>query len=304
LGTIWEVPDALWEKILPMLPEFWPRKRTGRRTADWQALNVIIFRMHTGCQWEQLPRQVRPQEYRPRLVPALVRRWRHQTDLDGPGRGCEELSGVDWRWQNSDASLGKTLGRVLNLSAPRLAHRDVRMVGSQIKAGALRSGDTEEFLNSTRLVKVSCLECAFRGHISVVAQSDHDLRGDSIIEYQQGCSNLAECGSMILTAHNTFERARIARRIREALRLIGIGHAELSEVLFVGLLGTVAEPTLHEPIFPHETLQRNALRLSFNGGHHQRQFRCAASEKNPLALGSWCATLKGRRKLGWWAVVC
>ena len=23
-----------------------------------------------------------------------------------------------------------------------------------------------------------------------------------------------------------------------------------------------------------------------------------------LALGRWCATLKGRRKLGWWAVVC
>ena len=28
LGTIWEVPDALWEKILPILREFWPKKPT------------------------------------------------------------------------------------------------------------------------------------------------------------------------------------------------------------------------------------------------------------------------------------
>src|SRR5437764_1360255 len=26
LGTIWEVPDALWEKILPILRVFWPKK--------------------------------------------------------------------------------------------------------------------------------------------------------------------------------------------------------------------------------------------------------------------------------------
>jgi hypothetical protein len=30
-GTIWEVPDDMWEKILPILMEFWPRKRTDRR---------------------------------------------------------------------------------------------------------------------------------------------------------------------------------------------------------------------------------------------------------------------------------
>jgi hypothetical protein len=48
LGTIWEVPDALWEKILPILLEFWPKKPTGRRHADWRAaLNGIIFRMRT-----------------------------------------------------------------------------------------------------------------------------------------------------------------------------------------------------------------------------------------------------------------
>src|SRR5215470_18380766 len=58
LGTIWEVPDSLWERVLPILEEYWPAQATGRHHADWrQALNGIIFRMRSGCQWEQLPRK-------------------------------------------------------------------------------------------------------------------------------------------------------------------------------------------------------------------------------------------------------
>ena len=94
LGTIWEVPDDLWEKILPILREFWPKKPTGRRTANWRAaFNGIIFRMRTGCQWEQLAPQVRPQEHRPRLVPALVRRRGHGTDLGRPRRRVRRVGG-------------------------------------------------------------------------------------------------------------------------------------------------------------------------------------------------------------------
>jgi hypothetical protein len=61
LGTIWEIPDALCKKILPILLEFWPRKPTGRRNADWcAALNGIIFRMRSGRQRGQLPRKFGP----------------------------------------------------------------------------------------------------------------------------------------------------------------------------------------------------------------------------------------------------
>ncbi len=61
LGTIWEVPDALWERILPLLREYWPASHTGRRHADWRkALNGIIFRMRSGCQWDQLPAKFGP----------------------------------------------------------------------------------------------------------------------------------------------------------------------------------------------------------------------------------------------------
>ena len=107
LGTIWEIPDDLWEKIQPILQEFWPKKPTGRQTANWRkALNGIIFRMRTGCQWDQLPEQVRPQEHRPRLVPAVGRR----RVMEGSGR-CWSPSATNsagsWQWQSADAMLGK-----------------------------------------------------------------------------------------------------------------------------------------------------------------------------------------------------
>ena len=101
LGTIWEVPDALWEKIRPVLLEFWPRKTTGRRTADWRAaLNGIIFRMRTGCQWEQLPRQFGPKStvhdwFQRRCEGrVMVRIWAVLV------AECDELGAVDWRWQS------------------------------------------------------------------------------------------------------------------------------------------------------------------------------------------------------------
>src|SRR4051794_15802754 len=46
LPTLWQIPDALWERIEPILFEFWPKKPTGRKVADWRKmLNAIIFRM-------------------------------------------------------------------------------------------------------------------------------------------------------------------------------------------------------------------------------------------------------------------
>src|SRR4051794_9861934 len=61
LATIWEVTDDLWRRIEPILLDFWPRKPTGRRVANWRTMiNGIIFRMRSGCQWDQLPERFGP----------------------------------------------------------------------------------------------------------------------------------------------------------------------------------------------------------------------------------------------------
>lgn len=61
LPTIWRVPDELWEKIEPILAKYDPPKNTGRRRIDQRAaLDAIIFRLRTGCQWNHLPPRSSP----------------------------------------------------------------------------------------------------------------------------------------------------------------------------------------------------------------------------------------------------
>ena len=56
LGTIWEVPYELWAQLASVLAEADPPKHTGRPRIDPRAtLNAILFRLCSGCQWNQLP---------------------------------------------------------------------------------------------------------------------------------------------------------------------------------------------------------------------------------------------------------
>jgi putative transposase len=58
LPTIWEVPDDAWEKIEAILLDTYPPKPTGRPRIDFRAaLDGIIFRLRSGCQWNHLPRR-------------------------------------------------------------------------------------------------------------------------------------------------------------------------------------------------------------------------------------------------------
>ncbi len=57
-STIWQVPDALWEQIVPLLVELDPPQRRGRKRIDPRAaLEAIIFRLRSGCQWNHLPKK-------------------------------------------------------------------------------------------------------------------------------------------------------------------------------------------------------------------------------------------------------
>ena len=59
LETLWEVPDDLWAEIAPLIAELDPPKSTGRKRQDpRRMLNGIIFRLRSGCQWNQLPRSL------------------------------------------------------------------------------------------------------------------------------------------------------------------------------------------------------------------------------------------------------
>ncbi len=108
MPTIWEVDDELWKLIEPIIKADMPRKRLGRPPADRrQVLNCIIHRMRSGCQWNQLPKELGSDRTAHRYFQRWVRHgvlrkiWKKLT------RACDELGGVDWRWQSADAAMGK-----------------------------------------------------------------------------------------------------------------------------------------------------------------------------------------------------
>ena len=108
LPTIWRVPDELWERVLPLLLEFWPAKPTGRKVATWRAaLDGILFRLRSGCQWDQLPREFGPKS----TVHDWFQRWARGGVFERIWAvlvaACDELGAVDWRWQSADGAMGK-----------------------------------------------------------------------------------------------------------------------------------------------------------------------------------------------------
>jgi transposase len=109
LATIWRVPEESWEIIEPILKEHDPPKSTARPRIDQrQALDAIIFRMRSGCQWNRLPKEEFPDDS---SVHRTLQGWVELGVLDPIweklSEECEELGGVDFEWQAADGAMGK-----------------------------------------------------------------------------------------------------------------------------------------------------------------------------------------------------
>ena len=108
LDTIWRVPDALWVRVSKVLAVYDPPSKMGRpRINQRLALDGLIYRIRTGCQWNYLP-----QEFGWGMsVYRTFRRWEEKGIFDILWAllliECEELGGVDWQWQAADGCLGK-----------------------------------------------------------------------------------------------------------------------------------------------------------------------------------------------------
>ena len=122
LETIWEIPDAAWDRMATILNLRYPRSAMGGRprTDLRKALNGIIFRMRSSCQWNQLPKMFGDD--------STVHRWFQRWAEDGVFEDlwaillseCEELGGVDWDWQAADGCLSKArFGGAMSARIPR-----------------------------------------------------------------------------------------------------------------------------------------------------------------------------------------
>jgi putative transposase len=106
--TIWRVDDVLWADVERVLAEFDPPARFGPERIDQRkALDGVIYRMRSGVQWNHLPREFGDDA----SVHRTFQRW---VERGVVGRvwalllgACDELGGVDWRWQSFDCATGK-----------------------------------------------------------------------------------------------------------------------------------------------------------------------------------------------------
>ena len=109
LPTVWELPDELWARIEPILAERYPPAATGRPRADLRrVLDGVIFRLRSGCQWNQLPERFGSD--------STVHGWFQRFAADGVleqiwaclVEACDELGAVCWEWQAVDGVMGKS----------------------------------------------------------------------------------------------------------------------------------------------------------------------------------------------------
>jgi hypothetical protein len=52
------VSDEAWESVQPLLEQYDPPRRLGRKRIDQrQALDAIVYRIRSGCRWNHLPKE-------------------------------------------------------------------------------------------------------------------------------------------------------------------------------------------------------------------------------------------------------
>lgn len=108
LPTLWEVPDELWERTEPLLKRFDPPAATGRHPVDQRrVLDAIIFRLRTGCQWNHIPRVYGDDSTIHRYFQHWCAAGFFKKLWARLVRECDELKGVQWKWQAADCMLGK-----------------------------------------------------------------------------------------------------------------------------------------------------------------------------------------------------
>ncbi len=104
----WEVSDALWKRVKPLIPERVSHAKGGRPPEDDRKMvTAIVYVLRTGIQWNALPRERGAST----TVSNRFRLWEKQglfMQLWQNGlQEYDELVGLDWEWQSLDGVMTK-----------------------------------------------------------------------------------------------------------------------------------------------------------------------------------------------------
>lgn len=112
IPTIWQVDDALWARVEPLLPPPKPKKGPGGRppVPDRMVLNGILYVLRSGCPWKHVPREIVSGSTCHRRFSDWVRSGVFAKLWVVLLEHYDDLKGIDWDRQSLDAALGKAQG--------------------------------------------------------------------------------------------------------------------------------------------------------------------------------------------------
>lgn len=103
-----QIPDALWERIEPLLPSYKPSCKGGRpRLAMRRVVAGILYVLKTGCQWKAMPREFGSGSAIHAYFQEWVRRGVFRRLWKLALEEYDDLVGIDWEWQSLDGAMTK-----------------------------------------------------------------------------------------------------------------------------------------------------------------------------------------------------
>jgi transposase len=136
--TIWEVDDALWARIAPLVASDKPRKKPGRPWRDDRVLvNGLIWLARTGAQWAALPARYGPKS----TLHARFQEWEQRGVFAQLWAillaAYDDLVGIDWQWQAADGCLVKAPLGKKGLQARRKPRGAIRPTAASAAPSAI-----------------------------------------------------------------------------------------------------------------------------------------------------------------------
>ena len=108
INPSFQLPDELWNKIAPLLPDEPDKARGGRpRESDRQMMEAIYYILRTGCQWGALPRCLGASS----TVHDRFQEWSKAGVFESLWKNglieYDAMNGLDLDWQSMDGVITK-----------------------------------------------------------------------------------------------------------------------------------------------------------------------------------------------------